>query len=66
MSKTLYYDLKTVLDLVDDLCEQAHAQGENVECLRDAERIIWNWYAAKHCPQLMYASTKELILESAS
>lgn len=59
-------DVRNICDFIDDLCEVAHAQGENVECLRNAQKIIWNWFSAKHCPNLMYRDTQELIDEAAN
>lgn len=64
--KDLYDDVHTICDLLDDLCEKAHKQGRNVEELRRAQCRVWNWHAVKHCPNLMYSNTKELIKEAAN
>lgn len=59
-------DVRNICDFIDDLCEVAHRNGENVEALRNAQKNIWNWFAVKHCPNLMYSTTEELIKEAAN
>ena len=62
--KDHYEDVHTLCDLIDDLCETAHKEGINVQDLRRAEKLVWNWFAARRCPNLLYQNTEELVNEN--
>lgn len=52
----IYCKVHAICDLLDELCETAHAEGWNVGQWREAQRLIWNAFAERECPQLMLES----------